>query len=326
MKFVSKYVLLLLVLVMASACSTALSSAGLSGDDAAMLSAALSIDPTTASLDFDYSVDLAISAEGDNIKVITSGRGITDPANGNSLLSMAGELSGIPDMGGATVPYDLEIRTLNSNDLYIRGLTGMIDPSMDPETWIFLDLATTTQMAMSSAPDLQSSGIMSNGQVDVGAVYSAINSNLFGSAGNYIEATRGDDMDGLAHYTVNLNIGDWMSSDELKSALETLIPLLAGDAVPAEELQANMQQMGFVLGMAGVVLKDGTYQFDYYVDPASGALARATIHLAIAVDPATMGSEGDPVTMDLVLDVNFNEFGAGSAVVAPENFFDPMGG
>ncbi len=326
MKFLPKSILLLVVLLVSSACSAAFETAGLSADDAVLLSGALNVDPTTASADFDYSFDFSLTAEGETISVITNGRGISDPANGNSLLSMAGEIAGVPDLGGAALPYDLEIRTINTNDLYIRGIASLMDPSMDPNQWIYLPADMTTQMALAQAPMAESTGVIQDGQVDVAGLYSTLNDNFFGSFANYMTAERVDDMDGMAHFVVNLQVGDWLGSDELSAGLETLVPALAGDLVPAEEIEASMMQAGMVLGMASMLAESGTYQLDYFVEPNSGLLAQATITFALEIDPAMLGEEGDPAVMDMVLDVQFRAFGPDSVVVAPEDFIDPMGG
>jgi|GEM_PF-3341863 len=326
MKFLPKSILLLVVLLVASACSAAFETAGLSADDAAMLSSALSVDPTTASLDFDYTFAMNVTVEGETLSVTTAGRGISDPANGNSSLTMAGEVSGVPDLGGAAMPYDLEIRTINTNDVYISGIASLVDPSMDNNQWVYLPADMTTQMALASSPEIQSTGVVQDGEIDVAGLYGTLNDNFFGTAGNYIVAERVADMDGMAHYTLNLQVGDWLASDELSGGLEALIPMMAGDAVPAEEMEASMMQMGMMLGMAGMIADSGTYQLDYFVDPATGALSSAMISFALEIDPAMLGGEGDPVTFDMTLNVDLNEFGADSVVVAPEDFINPMGG
>jgi len=326
MKFLPKSILLVVVLMVASACSAAFETAGLSADDAALLSNAINVDPTTLNTDFDYSFNLTIDAAGETGTVTTEGRGISDPANGNSLLTMAGEVSGFPDLGGETLPYDLEIRTINTNDLYIRGVASLIDPSMDPNQWVYLPADTTTQMALSQAPGASDTGVIQDGEVDVAGVYSAVNENFFGSAANYITAERVEDMDGLAHFTLDLQIGEWLASEELTTGLQTLIPTLAGDAVPAEEIEASMEQMNMAMGMASMIASGGTYQLDYFVDPDSGTLTRAMITFVLDIDPEMLGGEGEPGTIDLTLDVNFKEFGPDSVVVAPEDFINPMGG
>jgi hypothetical protein len=324
MKYIFKSTMLVMVLVIASACSSAFDSAGLSADEAALLSAALSINPASATMDVNYSLDIAISAEGQDMAIATAGRVINDPANGNSLVSLAGSLSGIPDLGEEVFPYDLEIRTLGETDLYIQGVAAFIDPSMPADQWIFLDVGMTTQMAAGGSP-LGSSGLMTDGEVDIANLYDIIDSNLFDSAASYMQVSRGDDVDGLAHFTVNIALGEWIGSDELQTSLQTLIPLLAGDAVPAAELEANMSQLA-MLPMIGVLFSDGTYQFDYYIDPATGTLGRATITIALTIDPAMMGEDGDPASIAFTLDMVYNEFGVDSNVVAPENFIDVMGG
>lgn len=324
MKYILKSTMLLIVLVVASACSSAFDSAGLSADEAALLSAALSINPVSATMDVDYSLDVAISAEGQDISIVTAGRVINDPENGNSLVSLAGELVGLPNMGGGTTPFDIEIRTLGETDLYIQGVAAFMDPSMPADQWIFLDSGMTTQMATAGSP-LGASGLMTDGEVDIAGLYDIIDSNLFDSAASYMQVSRGDDVDGLAHFTVNIALGEWIGSDELQTSLQTLIPLLAGDAVPAEELEAGMSQLA-ILPMVGVLFSDGTYQFDYYVDPATGTLGRATMTIALTIDPAMMGQEGDPASIAFTLDIMYNEFGVDSNIVAPENFIDPMGG
>ncbi len=325
MKFSVKSILLLVVLLVSSACSAVFETAGLSADDAALLSGALAIDPTTASTDFDYSFVLDLSADGEAINVTTNGSVISDPANGNSSITMAGEVSGIPELGGATQPYDLEIRTIDTNDLYIRGVASLMDPSMDPDQWIQLPVDMTTQMALSQSPEIQSSGLMTDGQINTTALYGALNDGFFSTAGNYLTATRADDMDGLAHFVIDVQMSDWLASDELVAGLQELIPTLAGDLVPAEELEGGLAQLGMGLGMASMLADGGTYQLDYYVN-SDGTLAEAMISLALEIDPAMMGGEGDPVTFDLVLDVNFRAFSADSVVIAPEGAINPMGG
>jgi len=326
MKHLSKTILLVLVLLVASACSAVFESAGLSAEDATMLSNALAVDPTTATADFDYSFNLNISADGETISITTNGRGITDPANGNSLLTMMGEVAGVPDFGGEALPYDMEIRTINTNDVYIRGIASLIDPSMDPNQWIYLPADMTTQMALSQSPEIGSTGLVQDGQIDATALYGTLNDNFFGTAGNYINAQRLDDMDGMAHYQLDLMVGEWLGSDELSTGLETLIPALAGDAVPADEMEATVMQLGMGLGMVSMFAEGGTYQLDYYVNPMDSTLSQATITIALEIDPAMMGGEGEPVMIDIMLDVNFSEFGPDSVVVAPEEFINPMEG
>lgn len=324
MKFIPKTIVLIFVLVMASACSAAFETAGLNADDAAMLSSALSVNPVSNSYDFNYTVNLSLAAEGETMNVTTAGRGINDQETGNSLLSMAGEVSGVPDLGGASQPYDIEFRGIGENELYIRGFASLLDPTADANAWLFLDVETSSQMAMAGAPELQDSAIMSDGNLDVAAIYDTFNSDFFGSAANYVTATRLDDMGGQAHFQVDLAIGDWLGSDELQSGLETMIPKLAAGMVPDDEIQSNIAQMSMGLGMASMVFSDGTYQFDYFVDPASGQLTQVTMTVAMTIDPAMLGETGDPGNVDLVLDVIFNEFGADSTVTAPEESIDVM--
>lgn len=325
MKFIPKTIMLIFVLVMASACSAAFETAGLSADDAALLSSAINVNPVSNSYDFNYTVNLSLSAEGDTMNITTAGRGINDQETGNSLLSMVGEVSGIPEFGGETQPYDIELRGIGGDELYIRGFASLVDPSADPNAWLFLDVETSSQMAMAGAPELQDSGLLNeSGDVDIASVYEAFNSDFFGSAANYITATRLDDMGGQAHFQVDLAIGDWLGSDELQSGLQSLIPTLAAGMVPEEEIESNLAQMSMGLGMASMIFSDGTYQFDYFVDPASGLLTQATMTVAMTIDPAMMGEAGDPGTVDIVLDVIFNEFGADSTVTAPEESIDVM--
>lgn len=314
--------LLIFIMMVASACSAAFENAGLSADDAALLSGALAVDPVTATFDFNYTVNFAFSADGEMLSITTAGRGIQDAASGNSLLSMAGELSG-SDFGGEPLPYDLEIRTIGTTDVYVRGLAPLVNPTYDDNQWLYLDSQASSQMAMATAPELQGSGLVTDGSVDVAAIYSALNNDFFATAANHIQATRLDDMGGQAHFQVDLLIGDWLSSEELETGLQSLIPTLAGGLVPDEEIQSNMAQATFALGMAGMVLSDGTYQFDYFVDPASGLLTGAMMTIAIEIDPAMFGEEGDPVIVDILLDVNLNVPGS-MAVEAPEDFIDLM--
>lgn len=321
MKLISKTIMLFIVLVMASACSAAFDASGLSGDDAAMLSSALNVDLVNGSYDFDYTINLSVSADGDNLNVVTAGSAIHDAETGNGLLSFAGEISGMPELGGAAQPYDIEIRGIGETDLYVRGLAPIVDPSMDPATWFFLDVATTSQMATAGTP-LGSTGLMTDGQLNVDGVYSALNDNLFGSTGSYLSATRLDDMNGMAHFQVNLEVGEWLSSDELQTALATIAPIMAGDLVSQDEIDSNLAQASMMMSMAGMMLSDGTYQFDYFVDPATGALSQSTVTIGISMDPAMMGGEGDPGTFDLVFDVMFRQFSADSVVVAPADFLD----
>ena len=323
MKFISKSMMLTIILIVVSACSVAFDSSQLSAEDAGLLSAALSANPLTDTFDADYSLDLAVSAEGNDLAITASGRVINDPANGNSLISMAGDLAGIPELGEGTFPYDFEFRTLNASDLYVRGVGNFIDSSMPIDQWLFLDLALTTQLAMAGSPELRDSGLFNNGELDITALYNTLSSDLLDSAVNYMQATRGEDVDGLSHFTLNLALDDWMGSDELQTTLQTLIPALVGDTVPAEELDASMSQLA-ILPMVGVLLSDGTYQFDYYVDPETAQLARSTITIDITVDPAMMGQTGEPATMAFTFDINYNEFGPDSTIVAPEDFVDLM--
>jgi hypothetical protein len=322
MKYISKSIMLAIVLVIATACSSVFENSGLSADDAAMLSSAITMNPAATDVDANYILNVAVSGDGENVNVTSTGHMIANSATGDGLISLAGAIDGVPDMGGGSFPFDLEFRSIGESALYMRGIASFIDPSMPADQWFFVDLAMATDMATSSMP-LADTGMMTNGKVDIAKMYDILNANLFDTTGKYVQVTRGDDMDGMAHFTVTLDLGEWLGSDELQSGLQTLIPMLAGDAVPAAELQSSMSQLA-MLPMVGVLFKDGTYQLDYYVDPASGSLSRAVATVDLTIDPATMGQTGTPATVAFSLDVTYNAFGPDSVVVAPENFIDLM--
>jgi hypothetical protein len=305
MKHTLKSTILLIVLVVVSACSTAFEASGLSADDAALLSGALSNDLLTMPVDYNYSINGGADGDGNNL--IYTGHGINDPEKGNSSFTYV-----FP-------PVNIEIRVLDESDMYVRGM----DPSRTDQ-WLYLNVDTAIQMASGGFPfPLSDSGLMTDGEVNIVGIYNTINTNLFGSSSNYLRATRAADMDGMAHFIVNLDLAEWISSDELKTSLETLIPLLVGEAIPADELEAYMSQLA-MLPMVGALLSDGTYQFDYLVDSESGTLSGMKVTIDVMIDPAMMGESGDPETINFVFDLTFNEFSADSVVVAPEDFIDIM--
>jgi hypothetical protein len=104
------------------------------------------------------------------------------------------------------------------------------------------------------------------------------------------------------------------------AGIEALAPMLAEESTSQEELDASLAESRMAMAILGMILDDGTYQLNYYVDPATGELSAATITLALMIDPATLGETGDPIILDLLLDVSFNTFGPDSVVTAPENF------
>lgn len=317
MKFFPKSVLLLMVLLVASACSATFEAAGLNADDAALLSNALAVDPTTAALDLDYNFQFNLSADGEQISISTNGRAISNPEISDSLITMAGTVAGVAELGGDAIPYDIEVRTIAGEDMYIKGINGLADPTLDDDTWLYVPADATTEEALS---ELDGMGLVQDGELDVTGLYSTLNNDLFGTAANYIEATRSDDVDGMAHFIVDLKIGDWVTSDEMFAGIEALAPMLAEESTSQEELDASLAESRMAMAILGMILDDGTYQLNYYVDPATGELSAATITLALMIDPATLGETGDPIILDLLLDVSFNTFGPDSVVTAPENF------
>lgn len=319
MKFFSKSVLLLVVLLVASACSATFETAGLNADDATLLSNALAVDPTTAALDIDYNFMFNMSADGEQISISTNGRAISNPEISDSLITMAGTVAGVAELGEDAIPYDIEVRTIAGEDMYIKGINGLADPTLDDDTWLYIPADATTEEALS---ELGGMGLVQDGELDITGLYSTLNNDLFGTAANYIDATRSDDVDGMAHFIIDLNIGEWITSDEIFAGIESIAPVLADESTTPEELEASLAESRMAIAILGMLLDDGTYQLNYYVDPATGELSAATITIALMIDPAMLGEEGDPIILDLLLDVTFNTFGPDSVVTAPENFIE----
>lgn len=291
---------------------------GLSAEDFQLLTGANAASVTGLnSLSFNFTTSLTLSgAPGSNVTATLNGTGAFDGSNAdNPVFQLA--IKGDAAVEGQNMPLDVEIRVVDGI-AYFRAT----DPSTGQDSgWqgaTLEQLGTQLESFSSSSPIPLNPTDLASGQMDpevqeaLGGIMGALGSI---DPASFISMSRVADeaVNGVntAHFSVNFDAASLVSSPEFGQVIAVAMEAQSGEAMPEG-------QAAGVAAMFGSALKDSRFTFDQFIDPATMQVRRAVLDLAVNVDPATLGQEGDPVAFAFNFDITLDGYNQPVSVVAPE--------
>lgn len=271
---------------------------GLSSDDYALFTSANGQSMTFNSIGFDYILDLSVAGvPGSEIAIKLNGTGVADTAASAAQFT----INGNANMGSGDTPVNIEIRIVDDN-FYLNlgdgnGWSGM--PLQDAMNSFTSGLGS----ALPINPAELASGDMSSNPAAMQAMSGVMEALSTVNPADYVAISRGADesiMDmNTAHFTVNLDIAKFLSSDAFTKLLTSASSMAGQEATGG----ADMAQMAPMIGM---MFQDTTFSFDQYIGTDDNMTHRGVLDFALNVNPAMMGGGADakPINVGLTLDVN----------------------
>lgn len=296
---------------------------GLMGEDYELFSAANANSAAQTSFAYDFVIDLGVTGMGTDVSGNLTGSGVLSGEMGST--DMMGLLfstlvDGSLTFDGQTTPAAIEVRVVGDTAYFRLG---------DGEEWFSTTLEELTQMGT------QMSGMMMPGDPaamlgtdpmatpDTDAMMESMmgmegmNEAIMGlmslDANEFVSLTRLEDMDGLAHFSLGISVGDLLSQEEL---LPLFGMAMSQAGMGSDEMtDQQMEQMSMMMGM---MFADAVITFDQYVDPATELVERAVLTIDFPIAAAMTGGEEDG-QLDLVFDIDLMSFGEMQTVEAPAN-------
>lgn len=301
MKYV-RFLLILAALLLIAVPVFAQEELGLSADDAALYQAAVENSATAGS--FSYSVDTLISITGvgedGDVVIDVNASGVI----GEDVFSML--VSGALSAGGEDIPADLDIRFVD-NTGYV-GLMGQFY-SITPE-----DLGDMMSMAGGMLP-VDPEAMMEGDMGAMGDMSGMMSGMMDMDPSEFVSFARLDDMDGQAHFQINLDYGAMFNNPDMAEMMQSIMQAqmgMMGDmgsaAMTPEQMQAMMEAMG-------PMFENAVFVFDQYVDLESQTVSRAV--LTVEFPFGYMNPETPEGNMSISMDINLSGYGEAVSVEAP---------
>lgn len=271
---------------------------GLSSDDYALFTSANGQSMTFNSIGFDYILDINVAGvPNSEVAIKLNGTGAVDTAAQAAQFTITGNAN----TGSGDAPVNIEIRVVEDNIYFDlgdgNGWVGM--PLEDAMNSFTSGLGSSLPINPSelASGDLTSDPAAMQAMSGIMDAFSSIN------AADYVAISRGADetvMDmNNAHFTVNLDIAKFLSSEAFTKLMTT-----AG-SVAGQEATGGMD-MAQMAPMIGMMFQDTTFSFDQYVGVDDSMTHRGVLNFALNINPAMMGGSSDskPINVGLMLDVN----------------------
>jgi hypothetical protein len=285
---------------------------------------ALFTEANAASAEFDtlsYDFELNVTATGmgaDDVNIALTGSGVLGEQDGAPLFSL--DVSGDIGSGSDTMTVDFEARMVDNMIYFNLGdgsgwqggelsalmnsmgsMFGGMVPGMpmDPSQMTDPDAMTDAMGEMMAMPGMMEA-MMAMSTLD---------------AGEYVNITRTDG-DGSATFTVDINVADLLTSEEMGAVFGAVMAGQMGGS-SAEMDEAQMAQMGAMMGM---MFSDLTVNFAQTVNTSTNLVERAEFNLDFPV-PAMM-SNGADANLNLMFAVDLSGYNEPISVEAPAEFTD----
>lgn len=271
---------------------------GLSAEDFALLS---SPDMEFETIGFDFAFDLAVAGiPGSEVTATFSGNGLFGGLTDGELV---GTFSIVGDAvsSGQTTPVNLEAIFVDSM-VYVNPGDGQ---------WRGTSQQNFMEQVSSSAPlpvdpaELASGDLSENPEV-MQSMMGAMQALASLEPSEIVLINRLDDVNGSAHFEINIDLPTFFSSEAFAQLLGT-----AGEVSGQED---DMSQMAPMIGM---LLQDTSLVFNEYVNVETNRLTQFVTDFGMNLDPAVMGQEGDAIVISLVLDINNLQYDVPVEVSAP---------
>jgi hypothetical protein len=252
---------------------------GLSDDDAALFGAANENTSDFSSISFEFTLEL--SAMG-AIEGQLTGSGGIDSENEAFSLAVEGELTS----EGETIPAALDVAVVDEVVYFNAG--GMGWYSLTEEDMEGLMDMGSAMGGLPFDPGALASGDMSDmeGMGEMMGALATLNPN------DLLSIERGDDEDGLAHFTATLDIAPLLENE----AFMEMIAEQSGGEMSASDLEA-----------AQAMFANAVLTFEQYIDEATQMVTRAVL---------TIDLQG---MFTLVFDIELSGFNEPVTVEAPED-------
>jgi hypothetical protein len=281
---------------------------GLSDADYALFSEANNASASFDTLSYDFTLDMTVAGMGpSDLTIALIGSGVLGEQDGDMLFSL--DVSGDIGDGANTQTVDFEVRLVGGM-IYVNlgdgngwsggtveEILGQVGgmAGVDPSALLSGDASVMgDMMAMPGMMDSMS-GL----------------SNL--NAADYIGISRAD-ADGLAEFTIAINIADLLTAPELAPLLGGAIAGQMG-ADASTMTEADMQQMSMMMGM---LFSDLSLTYAQSINTSTSLVERGVLTLDFPLSAMlTGGAEGN---INLVLDINLSGYNAPIAVEAPAEF------
>lgn len=290
-KMVTAFVVLALVLTLTAGVFAQEDTFGLSTEDFAALVAAnaASTAATAAAFDFTMTGSVAGIPDMGSASLSLSGSGAYDIAGQVFDLTVTGSLSG----GGQELPVNFAARVVD-NTIFIN---------LDGSAWLGItgeDFEMFVEDFDMGAP------------VDLGAL--AGGDANFAEAAAALAAVDPTEFVGISRagdtFSINFDIAGFMASEQLQNTIMAAAALDATEEMSEGEIAA-------MSALVGVLFQNSSLTFDQTLN-AEGLVGSAVLDLALDIDPAAIGEEGDPIVIDFNFTVNLSDYNVAPTVVAPE--------
>ncbi len=278
---------------------------GLSADDAALYQAAVENSATAGS--FSYSVDTLISITGvgedGDVVIDVNAAGVI----GEGLFSML--VTGALTAGGEEIPADLDIRFVD--DTGYVGLMGQYY-SITPE-----DLGDMMDMAGSMMGDLpvDPEAMMEGDMGAMGDMSGMMGSMMTMDPSEFVSFARLDDMDGQAHFQINVDYGAMMNNPEMAEMMQGVIDAQMGMMGDMGGAEMTPEQLEAMMAAMGPMFENAVFTFDQYVELESQTVSRAV--LTVEFPFGYMNPETPEGNMSISMDINLSGYGEAVSVEAP---------
>lgn len=239
---------------------------GLSDADMQLFTAANMNFMSFSSADYDLVLDVYSAA--DDMEVQITGSGIIDITNGAFSLDIADATQ-----AGQSMPLNLGLKVIGET-IYLN---------IDGTSWYSITGEEITELAGSGMlpvdPEELSSGDLSSlGDVgNLGSEFGDLNPN------DIIQITRNADVDGFAHFTLNVDLQTILENEEFRAAFE----------------ESNTSGMD-ISEFSNMVI-----QFDEYINLSTNTVERFAFAFEV------------PDQVSMALDITLSSFGNTEAIVAP---------
>jgi len=301
---------------------------GLSQADFSLLQAANTATLAVQSLQFDYTLDMNVSASSSSSSGTSAAMTVTGNIKGGGGLDVTTTGSeafqftatGSIDSAGTPTPINFEARVANQ-DLFwnlsgqdagwqgvaLADIPNLVSGMMSQ----FSGMVPGVPSNLSSAMQPGSSG---NSQMmqEMAPIMQALSQM---NPENFVSMTRADE-GGSAHFTINVDIKKILADPAVLQMVTSAAAMQGATAGSATGGAAGGMDPAQALQMAQTLMQTASIKVDQWVDTASQMVTRNTI--TVDVNVMSM-SGGAPTVVGLTFDLNLHDFNTPFTVDAPVN-------
>jgi hypothetical protein len=301
---------LLAALVMVLPASAQTGTFGLSGEDFQEFLAANGASTAASSLSFNYTVSLNVGGVGFPITAKLAGTGQLDTLSGQGELT----INGTGAAGGPASTVEGELRVVDSL-LYVRGTdpttntdTGWFSLSLDDAAAANLDLNNFNEGLLESFAE----GFAEGAGVDQDELNGDAFLGMLAALGDldpqtFIFMSREGPV-----FSTEFSLADMVTSPAFLEVSRFMLQAAALDDGSSDDFILVFNQL----------LADAFAQTSITLNQtvgADGRIERATFTIDTTIDPADFDTPGEPISVQLMVDVTVSGYGQPASVTAPAN-------